>query len=1487
MTSIAKAMYVYTQECAADNIRAQPWLGYSGAPRVLRELYLNLSWMLRDSGQRFSSQFEAQTRALGLKPEQTRLIMTSIMIKIAELSLRKLWTIRSEIRPYVLRASLPMLSGVGCVLQPVIAIFCWFVSLFSQRADRVYGGPPLKLGYIRWNEKDFFRHDDLSVSRVRLTTFSVKTDSSGTQDVSQFGEYLDPVSPEELSPGESALSGIADTTRPGKLEKGQVLVYDALFNLISSGIVINNILIMCRHKMIGKTHIVVKGSNATTGTVGVKIDLKRAYKLDSAAAKAAAEGKEAPKGEAPEWDEKLHTCTFLDFLAIPLEKDEISMIGVKTFREKDVTRNYELQRGAITYSTDDFGTVVTADGSLCEGTNKIHNLGLALAKISSDYGASGSSVCVVNNGTKLAGMWLGLPTHSLLKHRESANLFMHSDAIMANLGKLGLIKPQLLLAIEQWTESIRESLEAPVSVAPGESREDKKARQARWWKEYHESLERDMYDNHTYEAGYEETDNTYEHEGPTWNPNDKPPGHAKTLKPGEQAVMYIDGEPTPVETCPEDEWPEHQARIHALVERYHGVESPDQPVHTADLAFAKPPGESTDTGAGVLRFLTDDREAPIADSAQKETLNQTYALRKISVQLSKILRHGAPGLGIDIRPDGFCRVDELLELDMMKRLCATQAQSPVSTLKRITQTNDKRRFEMTTIDGHHMIRAVQGHSIDAVSDHELAQPLTLNDDALPKECIHGTYMKHWQSIQAKGLIAGGLIDQANGNQRNHIHFATYNHGDSNAGAPISGMRAGCDLAIHLDLRKALAAGIPFFKAKNDVILTSGIDGVLPVKFIQSVIDLKTGKEIYPINCDEWPNPGRMNRFSRCTYKRMLLSKEGESELLRMLLSNERTPLSHELEGEPQSQPLIKLPSVASPSPGESLSSETQDLDSLVKSWKYGILKNDAPRVLREIDCYIQESSSGVQERLSAILAVPSNSLLSDYVKKTMPKWNDVDADDLVMIEDKDILDMNGDPYFRLVGSCEQMRTGKQKKAKDTEETELQKRLKSLAQSYHADKKHGCVKGEYKIPVCCKANIDLSLRAQAKLATATPPNLNDEQKKEFAAAVELARKKYSDGIGNVPIRTYLEEGEFGLLKTFIAYEDKSSGASARYRNLKKAAWCKAHADEVSDLAISRLILLAVAGEQIDDLNAIELISFGCADVKEIFMKPEGHSPQKTTEGRFRLIWISSLVDLTVQALLHKADNIAHCEAYQAGTLTCAALGLGHSPDGLKHLVEAFKKEGIAHDNVTSDASAYDLSIDASFIICDGERRAANCADPYVARLVTRYSHLLCSHVLNNQGDVWLVMKHGVTTSGQLSTTTQNTFARSIMAAYGGCSGWTCAGDDLVGDANFDEKRLLHFGVRSRDVERHKNEADFTSHLIDSKTAKAVFLNVEKLLWRLYDECIRLPTNRERFGSAQYVLRDTPGVLQDLTSIIEDFKISTVGYVVESDLIRDLA
>merc|ERR1719460_1403882 len=45
---------------------------------------------------------------------------------------------------------------------------------------------------------------------------------------------------------------------------------------------------------------------------------------------------------------------------------------------------------------------------------------------------------------------------------------------------------------------------------------------------------------------------------------------------------------------------------------------------------------------------------------------------QISKSLSTILRHKAQQLGLAVRPDGFCIVDEVLNLNMMKSLHATQ-----------------------------------------------------------------------------------------------------------------------------------------------------------------------------------------------------------------------------------------------------------------------------------------------------------------------------------------------------------------------------------------------------------------------------------------------------------------------------------------------------------------------------------------------------------------------------------------------------------------------------------------------------------------------------------------------------------------------------------------------------------------------------------------------------------------------------------------------
>jgi hypothetical protein len=58
------------------------------------------------------------------------------------------------------------------------------------------------------------------------------------------------------------------------------------------------------------------------------------------------------------------------------------------------------------------------------------------------------------------------------------------------------------------------------------------------------------------------------------------------------------------------------------------------------------------------------------------------------------------------------------------------------------------------------------------------------------------------------------------------------------------MRHNCEIAIWVDLREALRDNIPFYVSTNKVILTPGIDGVLTTHYIQKVVDLRSGREIF-------------------------------------------------------------------------------------------------------------------------------------------------------------------------------------------------------------------------------------------------------------------------------------------------------------------------------------------------------------------------------------------------------------------------------------------------------------------------------------------------------------------------------------------------------------------------------------------------------------------------------------------------------------------
>nr|XP_033809908.1 tRNA 2'-phosphotransferase 1 isoform X1 [Geotrypetes seraphini] len=200
---------------------------------------------------------------------------------------------------------------------------------------------------------------------------------------------------------------------------------------------------------------------------------------------------------------------------------------------------------------------------------------------------------------------------------------------------------------------------------------------------------------------------------------------------------------------------------------------------------------------------------------------------RLSKALSYALRHGAASLGLQMGADGFLYLDEML--------CHPQFHSYTQEdVLRVVETNSKKRFAVRPhpIDGRLQIRANQGHSIQ-VSDLELV-PIEDGPEC-PETAVHGTYLRHWPSIRARGLCCMS---------RMHIHLAP---GLPTEHEVISGMRKDCDLAIFINLQKAVSDGMKFFWSSNRVILTPGDkEGLLPVKYFQKVLQLKPERRQLPI-----------------------------------------------------------------------------------------------------------------------------------------------------------------------------------------------------------------------------------------------------------------------------------------------------------------------------------------------------------------------------------------------------------------------------------------------------------------------------------------------------------------------------------------------------------------------------------------------------------------------------------------------------------------
>ncbi|KAL9549605.1 hypothetical protein MBANPS3_005126 [Mucor bainieri] len=205
---------------------------------------------------------------------------------------------------------------------------------------------------------------------------------------------------------------------------------------------------------------------------------------------------------------------------------------------------------------------------------------------------------------------------------------------------------------------------------------------------------------------------------------------------------------------------------------------------------------------------------------------------KEEVQLSKLLsyllRHGAVKEKLSISSDGFVAVNDILARPKFKHVTFEQIQY-------LVDHNDKKRYELVqTPEGEWLVRASQGHSLKTIKSDDMMERIT---GPLETPVIHGTTLQAWSQIKQQGLSKMG---------RNHIHFAVGLPDDPNV---KSGIRKSSQVFIYIDVDKARQGrneqstendegedGIVFYRSKNNVVLSEGIQGIIAPSYFRQVTD---------------------------------------------------------------------------------------------------------------------------------------------------------------------------------------------------------------------------------------------------------------------------------------------------------------------------------------------------------------------------------------------------------------------------------------------------------------------------------------------------------------------------------------------------------------------------------------------------------------------------------------------------------------------------
>jgi len=311
--------------------------------------------------------------------------------------------------------------------------------------------------------------------------------------------------------------------------------------------------------------------------------------------------------------------------------------------------------------------------------------------------------------------------------------------------------------------------------------------------------------------------------------------------------------------------------------------------------------------------------------------------------------------------------------------------------------------------------------------------------------------------------------------------------------------------------------------------------------------------------------------------------------------------------------------------------------------------------------------------------------------------------------------------------------------------------------------------------------------------------------------------------------------------FMSFDgSKSAGWSAILKPGQKSAWLNDVDGQalLIKLSLQRLALRMCCIEKLGSMRPLEMVLLGLKDPSVVFTKSEPHTEKKADKKAWRQIWASSLLDSVVQCITHKAQNVEDIAAYASGMLNSQAIGIGHHDAGIERFGEILDRLSYYGDIYDRDASGWDLTVVRDAIMLDAERRTFRGQTSYecmgvFSSLLQAQGLISSAHIACIGKDLWECAKFGVTDSGSVSTSAQNSPIRQIQVRLCGATAAVSVGDDLLYTGLIDDAMLSSFGVVTKPgggCHGPSGPHEFTSHSWTKEDGKwnAKFLNFHKLL-----------------------------------------------------------